>query len=192
MAVTAHTLIATQQTPADLSSGDVADSHTMPVELLVLAFADATHAEAAARQLSAMQPEGPSVLSVSVILTKDSSGRGGCSLTVDFVRRARPLPTSVRRAVMRLLPGPLGVLTGRSAGAHQHTIDTPEPLLTSDDFDLLARCLAVDSSVLLLLIERSVMTDIAERIARIDMAAKAGRLQVTLDSNVERFMAASD
>lgn len=166
---------------------ELIEAQASTYDLLILAFAGATRAEMAAHLLRQLAPLERSGDTGALILTKDVLGASHSSRADGIMHRLRSLPARVRRVMLRILPGPLSVLTGGSASAHTLARDSTDPLASSDDFDWLARCITVDSSVVLLLVEHQVMAEVAERVAEDALLARAGSLQITLDEGLERF-----
>jgi uncharacterized membrane protein len=163
----------------------------VPLEMLVLAFAHSRRAEEALRELNALRQDRELQLEHAAVLARDAHGKGACRESDDGAGGAVP-SERVRGAVMRLLPGPLSVLTGGSA---RDALGAASPGdWTFQDWDpvRLARYLAVESSVLMLLIERQWVGELMELISRVAIALRSPRLQVTLDETVERLMAQRD
>jgi hypothetical protein len=163
-----------------------------PLELLVLAFAHATRAEEALQELNELRRDHDLEIEDAVVLTRDAYGAGGFKDATDVVPRQATLLERARGAVMRLLPGPLRVLTGGSVRAGADPPTPTERTFRAWDPNLLVGCLAVDSSVLMLLIERQWVGDLIELISRVAIARHSSRLQVTLDDTIDRVMAQLD
>lgn len=170
---------------------DTAGTLHVPLELFVLAFAQATRAEEALRALNELRRDTEVQIEDVAVLTRDACGAGGFADADDFLRRPT-LSEGVKSAMMRLLPAPLCVLTGRSARTSLDAVSPEDRAFQAWDPHVLPRYLAVDSSALVLLIERQWVDDLIEMISRIAIARRCPRLQVTLDDTIDRFLAPED
>lgn len=166
---------------------DTASILRVPLELLVLAFAHSRRAEEALRELNELRRDKDLRLEHAAVLARDAHGTGAFKEADDVARRAVQ-SERVRSAVMRLLPGPLSVLTGGSVRASFGEASPADWTFREWDPILLVRYLAVESSVLLLLIERQWVGELMEMISRVAIARRSPRLQVTLDDAMDRVM----
>jgi hypothetical protein len=155
-------------------------------DLLIVAFANAAQAELALRRLAQALPAERSPALDALVLSKDGTGSVACVVRGDFMGHVGALPASARRLLLRLVPGPLSLLTGGTACHWRNRDNAVEPA-ADEGFERLGRCLAVDSSAALLWVVRTDTAEIAQRIARLDAAAHTGRLQIALDDGLARF-----
>ncbi|NJL33667.1 MAG: DUF1269 domain-containing protein [Chloroflexaceae bacterium] len=161
---------------------------TAPLDLIVLAYTDATTADTVLHDLQSFQKKGIIRLVNAAVIVKDKQGNTSIKETEDVdAAHGRCLVPS-RARVIGLIGGPFGALIGAAAGAatggaSAHLIDMGFP---DEQLKRLQEKLVPDSSALVALVENIWVERFYEALEETATAAQAEVLQTSLEESITR------